>query len=669
MNPRWALDRLRAMGASEIAHRTWQFTRARAERMGLGLAKPQSPNEKRGLPWAQPLLPLQFGTDEYLRAADAILAGDFRLFGNRVWALGFPPVWNRDPASGVDAPLRFGKTLNYRDSRIVGNVKYLWEPNRHLELVTLAQAWHLSRDRRYAYACGTLLNSWIEQCPYMLGPNWSSSLELGLRLVNWSFAWHLLGGDQAALFEELSGQNLKARWLEAICRHCHFIAHHLSRYSSANNHLLGELLGLLIAASTWPSWPQSRAWLAHARGLFEREALLQNTPDGVNREQAIWYQHEVADMMLLAGLTCRANGHDFGAPYWQRLEKMLEFICACMDVGGNVPMLGDSDDAVIVRFCPMSQFNVYESLLATGAVLFGRGDFKRKARVFDDKSRWLLGDEAAGKFAALPSKTSEGATPRAFPTGGYYILGSALDTADEVRIVADCAPLGYLSLAAHVHADALSFTLSVAGQPLLVDSGTYCYHTEPEWRAYFRGTSAHNTIRVDGQDQSIAGGNFLWNTHACATCIEFRAAQTAQILVGEHDGYTQLADPVIHRRAISYLAHRRIIKVHDELICAAAHTAETFWHFHPRCIVELHAQEALVSLPGMEMRFSWSAHMDAQAVRGQDRPPLGWLSERFDTKVSTTTLALVARIAPGSGWTNTTSIEVKSAATAASKTT
>ena len=85
---------------------------------------------------------------------------------------------------------------------------------------------------------------------------------------------------------------------------------------------------------------------------------------------------------------------------------MLDFIASCMDVGGHVPAFGDADDAVIVRFSPDPDFNVYHSLLATGAVLFGRGDFKHKAQVFDDKSRWLLGDGAAATFAALAADSS-----------------------------------------------------------------------------------------------------------------------------------------------------------------------------------------------------------------------------------------------------------------------
>jgi len=139
-------------------------------------------------------------------------------------------------------------------------------------------------------------------------------------------------------------------------------------------------------------------------------------------------------------------------------------------------------------------------------VLFARADFKAKAGAFDDKSRWLLGDEAAARFAALDARSARLPVRRDFPHAGYHVLGEGFETPREVRIVADAGPLGFLSIAAHGHADALSFTLSAGGCPILIDPGTFAYHTERRWRDYFRGTAAHNTVRIDGVDQSVSGG-------------------------------------------------------------------------------------------------------------------------------------------------------------------
>src|SRR5581483_9453664 len=143
-------------------------------------------------------------------------------------SLGFPPRWNVDPKTGVEAPLDFGFGLDYRDATRVGDIKYLWEINRHLELVTLAQAWHLTADERYSRGARVLIDSWLEASPYPLGVNWCASLEHAIRLVNWSLAWHLLGSDDSVLFRGEQGRIFRGRWLASIHRHCHFIARHFS---------------------------------------------------------------------------------------------------------------------------------------------------------------------------------------------------------------------------------------------------------------------------------------------------------------------------------------------------------------------------------------------------------------------------------------------------------
>ena len=625
----WTLSRLRAMSPSEVGFRVGRKIQGTAERAGIGLARPSVPAGQCGRPWLA-RLPRAFDVAHYRRAADRILDGTFDVFSLRGVQLGFPPQWNVDPRTGTAAPLVFGKELNYRDPTVVGDVKYLWEPNRHLELVTLAQAWHLTHEERYAFGCRTLLDSWFSQCPYPRGVNWCASLEHAVRLVNWSFAWFLLGAEQSILFADGEGRAFRARWLDSIYRHCHFIPRHWSRHSSANNHLLGEATGLFVAASTWPLWRQSAAWERQARAELAREALAQTFADGVNKEQAIWYHHAVADMMLVAGLVARANGRDFGQDYWARLEVMLEFIASVMDVGGNVPMIGDADEGVLLRFTPDREADVYRSLLSTGAVLFGRPAMRAKGAVFDDKTRWLLGDEAQAAFDRIDASKAF-PVRRAFPEGGYFVLGEDFETPREVRLVADAGPLGYLAIAAHGHADALAFTLSVGGQPILVDPGTFSYSTTP-WRHYFRGTAAHNTVVVDDQDQSEFGGSFLWLEHANAVVEAFYASGDDQTLIAHHDGYRRLPDPVRHRRTWRYMAGAANLSITDELACSGAHTVAVYWHFAPECTVVIEGRSLIASRGDQRVTLTCPAGLEPTLVTGRDEPPLGWVSREFDVK-------------------------------------
>lgn len=642
----WRLNRLRCMSPAEIVYRLGRSLQAQAERLLLPLQgeAPLPDLEREGRPWIWPQVPV--APAPYLAAAERILAGRYDVFDLRDIELGDPPDWNRDPRTGTRAPLAFGKTLDYRDERLVGDIKCLWEPNRHLHLVTLAQAWRLSGEQRYLDAIGRHVTSWIEACPFGQGPNWVASLEAGIRLINWSLAWQLIGGGASPLFAASAGERLRQRWLASVHQHQRFIVGHFSLHSSANNHLLGEASGLFVAATTWPMWPQSRRWQRLAKRILEREALLQNAQDGVNREQAVWYGQFVFDFLFLPLLAGKANGEPFPAVYQERLDAMLDFVASLMDAGGHVPMIGDGDNGLVACLDPDPPASPFHSLLATGAVHFGRARFPGKAGYFDDRSRWLLGESARERFQQLAAQSDPDGIRQAFADGGYYVLGCGFDQPDEVRIVADAGPLGYLSIAAHGHADALAFTLSLGGTEILIDPGTYCYHTEKTWREYFRGTSAHNTVVVDGVGQSVSGGNFLWLKQATCAVESWQSSARADILEASHDGYTRLADPVTHRRRLAFDKPARRLEVRDEIVCAGAHELALYWHFAENCDVRVEGAEVTV-IAGRERLTLWlpqSPDGRAELLCGSLDPIAGWISRRFGQRIPSPTLVWRARI-------------------------
>jgi hypothetical protein len=634
----WYWNRLRCMSPAEVAYRVQQKFNTTAQQLGLATARevPAADFTRPASAFIAPVATL--APAAYVAAADRLLAGVLRVFDIE-YRYTDTPAWNADPKTGRVAPLDFGKALDYRNEARVGDIKYLWEPNRHLHLVTIAQAYRLTGDARYLTGLQRLLDSWIDQCPYLRGPNWTSSLELGIRLINWSLAWQLIGGADSPLFRSESGRTFRDRWSRAVFQHMHFIAGHFSRFSSANNHLIGEAAGLYVGATTWPLWPQAARWRRQARAELLREAHKQHTPDGVNREQAISYQQFVLDFLLLAGLAGRHNADEFPSGYWARLEKMCEFLGGVMDVRGNVPMIGDADDGYAVTLAPTADFCPYRSLLATAAVLFARPAFKAKARQFDDKSHWLLGDVGAGAFAALDSTPA--ALPRAFPQGGYYVLGVDLDKPSEVRVVVDAGPLGYQRIAAHGHADALAFTLSIGGVEFLIDPGTYVYHTQRDWRDYFRSTAAHNTVRIDGQDQSVIGGSFMWLQHAHARCIAWEPGMTHDRFTGWHDGYRRLLDPLRHERELVFDKAARVLRVTDSMECRARHTVEQCWHFAEDVDVTVAGDGAVVAqAAGQQVRLATrGTHpVTVEMYRGQTSPKRGWVSRRFGHKQVATTV-------------------------------
>lgn len=633
---KWYVNRLRCMSAGELVFRLRRKLIPRVRQLRGHLASEPFGEVPAVLsPWLRPSL----GTVDsrpYITRAERIITGEFDVFGRSGLALGLPPLWNRDPKTGTLAPMTYGMTLDYRNETLVGDIKYLWEPNRHLELTTLCQAYWITKDLRYLQAFKVLLSSWIDQCPYPWGPNWASSLEAGIRLINWSVCWHLVGEAECPLFEGKDGQAFKAAWMSSIWAHSTFISENWSRYSSANNHLIGEAAGLFVATVTWPSWRRSDGWRRASHAILAREAVRQVHPDGVLKEQAVSYMQFVGDFLLIAGLAGRSSGFEFGRTYWTSLERMVDFLASIMDVGGNLPMIGDADDGYVVRLSPSEQFCPYRSLLASGGIVFRRSDLLGKAGGIDDKTKWLLGAEIEGELAFPAVGQSPCAVPvrTSFPDGGYYVLGTDFGSEREIRCVADVGPLGYLSIAAHGHADALAFSFSVGGSEFLVDPGTYSYHTDKVWRDYFRGTSAHNTIRVDGQDQSLSGGNFMWLRHANARVLEWRDDPQTVELSGEHDGYRVLKDPVDHIRSWRLDKTGRFLNLSDRLVCASDHRVERWWHFSEACTVEMTDLGASASNGRwrIDLELDPASRGNRDLYRGSEEPIAGWVSRRFDRK-------------------------------------
>ncbi|MBL4852252.1 MAG: alginate lyase family protein [Gammaproteobacteria bacterium] len=644
---KWLVKRLQCMSLPEILHRVVTLIKNSLEKLGLIIVSdPPSPNlVNQSISW--------FGKNKseqpasYCQASDKTIQGLLNVFDLRDQYVGTPPQWNQDPLSGKNAPMVFGKTLDYRNEKLVGDIKYLWEPSRHLHLVTLAQAYSLTQSEDYLNVLKLHLDSWFDQCPYLMGPQWVSSLELGIRLINWYLVWQLVGGLESTLFKGKEGEEFRDRWLKSIYQHVHFIKGHYSRYSSANNHLIGEASGVFIATVGWPFWSEFNQWRKEAASILERETLLQNTADGVNREQAIAYQQFVLDFLIISKLTADSNQCEFSSAWDARLESMLEFVASIMDVAGHIPMIGDADDGFVVglvqgenNWCP------FRSLLATGAILFNRADFAVKSGGYDGKSRWLLGDQALEKFESLSANDVSLPVRREFVEGGYYILGDKFESEEEIKIIADAGSLGYLGIAAHGHADALSFTLSVSGEEILIDPGTYTYHTQKEWRDYFRGTAAHNTVCIDGQDQSVIGGNFMWLRKAEISDVEWSVDADEDSLCASHNGYMRFSDPVRHTRTIRYDKAEKKIFVADTIACSDEHLVELSWHFSELCKVEKRP-EGVVIVNGkavVVIKIADSEKGQLKVVSGGSDPLQGWISRRFGMKEPVSTVVFSRKV-------------------------
>lgn len=509
--------------------------------------------------------------DRTLEQAGRLCRGETRLFGH-TFQLDFADaqVWMRDPLTEKVWPRQYWSLIDFRDGRTVGGAKWVWELNRHAHLITLAKAFFLSNDEEYALEVRRQLISWIGVNSPYTGINWTSPIEAALRLMSWSWVMafmHSAHAFDADLFRAVN---------RAVFQQAQFILQHLSTHSSANNHLIGEATGLIVCGVSFPWFEESDQWIETGRAILIREAQRQFHPDGVGAEQAFAYQQFVLEMYLSAGLLLQRQGNPFPGETTERLERACLFLRAVADADGSLPDIGDRDDGRAFPLDGTSGPCPLPTLLNLAAAVLGQDDLHWPTVTFDETLFWLTGNQAAPATPGslhFPERTSQ-----AFPWGGYYVLRGP----HHSILTFDCGPLGYLAMAAHGHADALSITLRAHGQPLLIDPGTYAYHEAPAWRAYFRGTRAHNTVTVDGSDQSRVGGPFMWTKHARAKCHRWVSAAGHDYVDGSHDGYASIG--VTHRRRLIYLRPNQWVIV-DDLTGKGDHHLLQTWHLAREAVV------------------------------------------------------------------------------------
>jgi uncharacterized heparinase superfamily protein len=211
----------------------------------------------------------------------------------------------------------------------------------------------------------------------------------------------------------------------------------------------------------------------------------------------------------------------------------------------------------------------------------------------------------------------------------------------------DAAPLGFLSIAAHGHADALSFTLNIDGFPVFVDSGTYTYHTEFEWRSYFIGTLAHNTIRINEKDQAVNGGPTLWIKHYKSSILDLDTGNGFDRIKATHDGY--IKEGAEHVREIIFDRENNEFQILDTIIIRNGRKTEIEIPFHIHPDVEITRQENVFHLiPKQKARkteFYIDEKLDPVLINGQIKPQiLGWYSDSFLKKEATNVIFCKTRI-------------------------
>lgn len=416
----WYWHRLRAMDPAEMGRRFY----------------------KRLRPIRPPATKIKFRDDPLTKVepdvaavadVERILAGEWKAFGKIPIKVDDPPRWNYDYLARVEVP-NTGK-VNHRELPKGADAKLIWELSRWYELVRLAEGGAKKK-------CVRWLQDWVEKNPPYEGPNWTSALESGIRLIHFARMDFLLGG-LGSLRDDILPAHVWFTWKER------------SFGSSANNHLIGELAGLIVASARWSILKTLCAPIECLQLEWEREVLSQFAEDGGNREQALSYHAFSLDLCNQTRDALIAAGRKISPAVEERMKRAEEFYDV-VQVPGEQWDYGDSDDAA-----------------------------QRCVQRPPEADRWHY-----------------------FPQSGIARYHSG-----DWDLRWDLSPLGYLSTAAHGHLDALHLSIWWKGMAVVIDPGTGAYYGDNELRASLAGWDAHNGPHLPGQDYPKRLGPFLWSSH------------------------------------------------------------------------------------------------------------------------------------------------------------
>ncbi|QGM99239.1 heparinase II/III family protein [Methylocystis parvus] len=623
MSLRWYMNRLRSMEPRELAYRLSAASKKTIDRFRrFGWEQFSSVGECPQLPFLKTALRRNADAAferSTLEFAARFLEGAYGLHGlewpKRPPEALFPEsFWSLDPATGLPWPGKesFCFSIAYREERARGDIKYVWDLNRLQFMPALACAVALWDDRRALSAIEQAVESWMAANPPYRGVAWNSGVELAIRAASLILC--------ASLCADRLSQQTVLRLRALLSTHLYWLRRYPSRFSSANNHLIYEALGVFMICRAMPGVDPDGGVEDAARVILESEATLQIHADGVSAEQSVSYGAFAAEALLFFALLCEERDGHAPPRIEERLLAFADHISWLCDGDGRTPAIGDDDNGRLIASFKEEGDAYAASIARSVAGLFGQPSTV-PARTCPQLRELIFG--LSPRVAAAPSGLKR------FEQGGYTIVRERRG-GRKLRLVFDHAPLGYLSIAAHGHADALSIDLSLDDMPILVDAGTYLYHSGGPWRNWFRGAAAHNTLTLGGENQSRISGPFNWSHKACAWLEDFTDGPDWR-LTARHDGYER-GFGVWHQRVVSAMADG--IMLEDRLLPAGSpESAEIVFQFAPGVSLSGEGLDRVFAIGVEEIgRISFSLPGDLTVKCGEPTCAGGWVSESFGKK-------------------------------------
>jgi hypothetical protein len=470
----------------------------------------------------------------------------------------------------------FFSKINYR--YLETDIRIIWEKSRLQQITSLLYLIAKNPDKflnnLIKEKCKIAILSWIDKNPFLYGPHYICVMECGLRIPVFIYCLKKLNNLSPAESHRI---------LNAIYLHAWWVSKRLSLFSSLGNHTIAECVGLVFAGSIFYNFKEAKKWFNKGMQILEKELPHQILEDGGPVEQSFHYHRFVLDLYWLAIDFLERNELHECHKLKSRLILGEKFLLAFKAQNEQLPSIGDSDGgfAVAPGFTPKKPIVNYH---------------KKKIQIFKNS--------------------------------GYTII----NTPNGVQLIFHHGPLGMPPLYNHGHADALSIALDINEKRILVDPGTYKYNGAPEWRRYFKGTRAHNTITIDGYDQSIQETGFIWSHAYQVKLLGFSEHYGKFLINAEHDGYKRLEKPVWHRRSVLFFDDCCFL-IKDSFEGKGPHDFEINFHLHPNAGLIKKNSWWQISNEGARIYMRLLENEDFLTICGSTDPMHGWYSPRYGEKL------------------------------------
>jgi hypothetical protein len=420
----------------------------------------------------------QFDGIDTIHFADQLLKHEFIFLGRTLSftkvqinnGTTYPEInWHYDPINNLEYPDQVWYRHVRRHIAVGSDLKYPWELCRFQHLFILGQAYQITKDEQYVSEFCSQIESWIHTNPIRRGIHWSNTMEVGLRLANWTISLQYF----------ISSSKISDRFLfilfTSMFEHAHHITNNYENLQIINsNHYIGDLFGLYVFSSMFLGSDQCAKWQRDSKAALEQEIINQTYNDGWDYEGSTAYHKLVTEMFMYACVIGVEIGDEFSKKFKDQLSKMLAILSLLQDRDGMIPQIGDNDSGFALKFNPE------ESNLNINCILTLASDYG------------LLKNKIKNRFVYTSEKS------------GNYLYRSK-----DIYFHFIAGPPEIIGLGSHFHNDSLSYIFRISGEDILVDPGSYTYSSDTEKRNMYRSVHSHNTLYWPGvEPRTLENGLF-----------------------------------------------------------------------------------------------------------------------------------------------------------------